>query len=337
MARAPHLRPILPWMLALLVFGYLLWRVPFAHAWDAAENARLLPFVAFTAIATLVWFWIDARVFARLFGRFNTPISMAQARSLRGLTYLLTPVHWNLGRAGVIARLRQSRRVPVLEGTSSMLLLQTIDAILLSTLAWIGLSNLPASGEVALLRTITSVFAVTLFAYLALAISQRPRAAWLLRIRGVSLHHAHRQARVRDLLVLAGWRGAYYAVFVAAYHFGLASFGIDLPLTVAVATVPIIQAIGALPITPAGLGTQQAAMLYFYSPYGAGSASSHGGEPAILAFGLAFPLLVLVLRCLIGSVYLAGLGGAIPNSVPPAAPTAGLESVSARRSATIRA
>ena len=30
------------------------------------------------------------------------------------------------------------------------------------------------------------------------------------------------------------------------------------------ATTPIIQAIGALPITPAGLGTQQAAMLYLW-------------------------------------------------------------------------
>jgi uncharacterized membrane protein YbhN (UPF0104 family) len=56
---------------------------------------------------------------------------------------------------------------------------------------------------------------------------------------------------------------------------------------------------GALPITPAGLGTQQAAMLFFFAPY--------GDDASILAFGLTFPVVLLVLRAALGLPYLKDL------------------------------
>ena len=58
-------------------------------------------------------------------------------------------------------------------------------------------------------------------------------------------------------------------------------------------------AAAVLPITPAGLGTQQATMLYFFA--------RHGNEAAVLAFGLAFPVAVTLGRCLLGLRYLGTL------------------------------
>jgi uncharacterized membrane protein YbhN (UPF0104 family) len=77
------------------------------------------------------------------------------------------------------------------------------------------------------------------------------------------------------------------------------SFGIELPLTLAIAATPAILMAGVVPITPAGLGTQQAVMLYFFAPY--------GDEAAILAFGLTFPVALILFRCLIGLRYLSEL------------------------------
>jgi uncharacterized membrane protein YbhN (UPF0104 family) len=57
--------------------------------------------------------------------------------------------------------------------------------------------------------------------------------------------------------------------------------------------------LGTLPITPAGLGTQAAAMLFFWSEY--------GGKAEILAFGLVFPVALTLSRCLVGLFYLGDL------------------------------
>jgi uncharacterized membrane protein YbhN (UPF0104 family) len=86
---------------------------------------------------------------------------------------------------------------------------------------------------------------------------------------------------------------------VGVFWLGSLSFGIELPLVLVVAATPAILLAGAIPITPAGLGTQQAAMLYFFSPY--------GDEAAILAFGLTFPVALILFRCLIGLRYLGDL------------------------------
>ena len=45
--------------------------------------------------------------------------------------------------------------------------------------------------------------------------------------------------------------------------------------------------------------TQQAAILYFFSPY--------GDEAAILAFGLTFPVALILFRCVLGLRYLSDL------------------------------
>jgi uncharacterized membrane protein YbhN (UPF0104 family) len=94
-------------------------------------------------------------------------------------------------------------------------------------------------------------------------------------------------------------KGLYFAVFVGIFWLGCQCFDVDVPLKLAAAATPVILMAGALLITPAGLGTQQAAMLYFYAPY--------GDDAAILALGLTFPVALLLLRTLLGFPYLKDL------------------------------
>jgi uncharacterized membrane protein YbhN (UPF0104 family) len=94
-------------------------------------------------------------------------------------------------------------------------------------------------------------------------------------------------------------KSVYFAVFLAVYWFGCDAFGINLPISVAAAAAPLIIFAGALPFTPAGLGTQQAAMLSFFAPY--------GDEASILAFGLMYPLTLVLMRALLGLPYLKDL------------------------------
>ncbi|MCP5043448.1 MAG: flippase-like domain-containing protein [bacterium] len=292
-------KKIAPWIVAIAIFAWLFSEVPIEDAWAATRQARLELFLPIMAVAVVLWFSIDSAVFAYLFTRFNAVLPWAEARSLRGLTYLLTPINWNLGTAAVILHLRTSKGIGALESASSMLLYQTVDAMVLAGYALIGTLLLPLTPEIASLRSGALVFVLVPVVSLSIFMGTWPTFRWLARVREAGLFRSHQAAGARDIAVIAGCKAIYFSVFVAMFALGGAAFGIELPLAFAVASTPVILLAGSLPITPAGLGTQQAAMLYFYGPY--------GDKASILAFGLAFPIVLHVFRLLLGLVYLRDL------------------------------
>ncbi len=290
---------IAPWAIAAAILYYLFSEVPVADAWAAARSARLEVFLPLMMAAVLLWFLIDSAAFAFLFTRFNAKLAWAEARSLRGMTYLLTPINWNLGTAAVILHLRTSKRIGALESTSTMLFYQTIDGMVLASCAVLGAIMLAASPEITSLRNIAAGFVFVNAVALAIFMGSWPRLRWIVRIRRLGIFRSHQAAVPRDVVVLVLMKGFYFAVFIAVFWLGCQSFGIDLPLRLAVAATPAILLAGAVPITPAGLGTQQAAMIYFFAPYGT--------EASILAFGLTFPVALLLFRSLLGLRYLKDL------------------------------
>jgi uncharacterized membrane protein YbhN (UPF0104 family) len=119
------------------------------------------------------------------------------------------------------------------------------------------------------------------------------------RLRGAGLFATYRAATVRDLALLVAVRACYFGGFVLFFWFGTQAFHTAVPLAFAMAATPIILVVAALPITPAGLGTQQAAMLYLFEPFGT--------EAAILAFSLAYPVALIVARLPLGMLYIRDL------------------------------
>ena len=65
------------------------------------------------------------------------------------------------------------------------------------------------------------------------------------------------------------------------------------------AATPIVLMAGGLPITPAGLGTQQALLVLFLAPW--------APEAKLLAFGFVFPIAILLVRLPLGLLYLSDL------------------------------
>lgn len=305
MPLSPRFRSFLPWLAGVVLLALVLWRVPPSALQQSIALARLEVFVPLVAAACGAWFLIDALAFGLLFSRFNVDLPLRRALELRGLTYLLTPIHWNVGRIGVIARLHASHRVPLLEGTSSLAFYQTLDAILISSLCGLGISRLGGIGGQdsldvwSTLAWIAATVALSLVTYLALIRSDRFEGPLLSRLRSSAFHRTHRMATAADIATILALRLAYYGVFLVVYAWGTSAFQIDLPVALIVASIPILQCVGALPISPAGFGTQQAAMLILFA--------GHGDEGAIVAFGLALPLLCILFRCLIGLPYLRSI------------------------------
>lgn len=293
------LKKLAPWAIAVGILYYVFADASIAAAWAAARDARLELFLPAMLGAVLLWFLIDSTAFSFLFTRYNAFLSGAEARSLRGVTYLLTPINWNLGTAAVILHLRTSKQIGALDSTSTMMFYQMIDGMLLAGYVLIGVLLLPDSPETRSLRNVALAFeCFQAFSLIAL-MGTRPSWRWLGRMRSRGLFRSLRMATLGDLGTLLLLKALYFAAWIGIYWLGCHSFGIELPLRLAIAATPAILLVGALPVTPAGLGTQQAAMLYFFSPY--------GGEAAILAFGLTFPVALILFRCLIGARYVSDL------------------------------
>lgn len=307
-----HLRRFGPWVLTAAIFAALFWKIPFGEAWGAAREARLDLFLPGVLAAVACWFWLESAAFSYLFTRFNATVSWAEARSLRGMTYLLTPINWNAGTAGIILHLRRSKSIGAIESSSSMLFYGLIDGLVLAGLALVGISLLPETPEVVSLRGVAAAMEGFLIALLVLFMAPAPEWRWLRRLRGFAIFGSHGRARLRDLAWLILLRGAYFSIFVGFFWLGSHAFGVALPFGIAMASMPVILLAAGLPITPAGLGTQQATMLFFYSPY--------GEQAAILAFGLAFPVAVTLARCLLGLTYLRGLARLRLRASEPAFP-----------------
>lgn len=291
----------LSWALALAILAGLLIRTPPSQLVEVTRGARLDRLLLLMVLACGAWLVLESTslwTILRPLHRDTTDavLSWRTVLAVRARSYLLTPIHWNLGRAGFVFELERARGVPMLESSGVLLLQQSVDVWLFAGCAGLGLAALPAStrnpvlaGSIAAIFLALSLILGLLFLLLRTSSPPRPLIE---RIRQSGLAAAFRRTRPRALLRVVLLRSGHCLVFVAAYVWGTAAFGLDLPLAIVLAGVPLIQTVGALPITPAGLGTQQATMLLLFSPYGA--------ESAILAFGLAFVLLQTLLRFAIG-------------------------------------
>lgn len=303
-ARAVELaRGVLPWLVAAFCLGYAFEVVPFRACLEALRQARVEHFFPLATGAVVLWFLLESAAYARLFSRFNAPLSWRDARSLRALTYLLTVIHWHVAKAAVVLRLQATHGVGLMAGTSTLLLYQMLGIVILALFAGAGallVPAMPGSREVAFAAL---ALAAGTSAGLAWARIGRPRLALLDELRALPLLASLRRLEIADVAVVGLLKTAYQLVFVLVYYFGLRSFGLSPSFFHVLVGTALLQAVGSLPISPAGLGTQQAAMLFLFSDPAAEGADG----PALLAFAFTLPFTTMTLRALIACLYLGDL------------------------------
>jgi hypothetical protein len=201
----------------------------------------------------------------------------------------------------------------VLRGVATVLLIMGVNMLALLFLTTGGLAIAPSIPH--------AVVVIVTVAYAGLAVygalvALRPR--WL----------ASRP--IFDVLLQAGWSGHARALLVRVPHIAalvafqtamLRGFGVAVPVVQAVIALPIIFFIAVLPITVQGLGTTQAAMVYFFAPYGQQAgvlAASLVGQALALAFQAVLGLICLQSR--VGQELRAAAGTATATAATTGTP-----------------
>jgi hypothetical protein len=243
------------------------------------------------------------------------PLPLKDVLLVRGATYLLAAINYNVGQGAIVYFVHRVARVPVIRGIATVLLIMGINVLALLFLATFGLVAAPDVPHA--VEVIVAVAYAGLAIYVA-AVIAKPR--WL----------ASRP--LFDVLLGAGLGGHARALLVRLPHIAILfvfqivmmrGFGVAVPILQAAAALPVVYLIAVLPISVQGLGTTQATMIYFFARYAAGD--SHAQQAAVLtaslvgqAGTLAFQIL-LGLACLRSRVGRAVTQAAAESQAAPAA------------------
>ena len=291
------LRSALQWSVGLLVLWLLFRNVPLDETVAAARQADVWLLLLVTAATCVIWFWIDSAAISFLVTRFHVPFSKREARSIRALSYLVAMVNWNLGSGAIMLHLRRSKEIPLTSSLATILFYNSLDGFILLAMAAVGLAT---SGH----GTRGAAFAVAGVLAALIALVAALRADWpewevIARVRNSLPVRTIRAATLRDVTLVGTARLVYFLIFVFYFWAALRAFSVTVPALHLVGSVPLILLAAVLPVTPAGLGTQQAAMVYLLRAF--------GDEANILAFGLVFPISFMVARAVLALFYLGDL------------------------------
>jgi hypothetical protein len=268
-------RRVVPWVVTAGLLFLIFRKISFAQLVDATRGAA--PWTIPAAIAGIAGiYFADSFAIWKTFGWFLAPLSFGQVLVVRGATYLLAAVNYNVGQGAMVYFIHRAKGTTVMRGVATLLLVLGINVLALLGLATVGLFIAPDIPRV--VRVVVVVAFAGLGIY-ALAVAIKPR--WLA------------QRPLFDVLLGAGLGGHLKALAVRLPHIAalvcfittmLHAFGVAVPVRQAIVTLPLVFFIAVLPISVQGLGTTQAAMIFFFARYAPGEAAAQ--RAAVVAASL---------------------------------------------------
>lgn len=297
MAVSRSLRRFWPLLVGCAVLALLLYRVPLAELRTNLRSGPWLALILYTLPLAVVNLLADAWAMGICLAVAGAPRPFRPVLLVRGAGYLLGLVNYALGPSGFVVYLRRTG-VPALRGTGIVFLslITTLGALFVTALA--GLPAVAGTRVGAAIVPLVLCGVAGLAVYLV-AVAVRPR--FLARHELLAPFF---DAGPRGTLAAIAARVPHVLTVCLGMWGALRVWGVHMPFDRALALTPPVLLAGALPVSPAGLGTMQAVQILLFSPYAA-AATAAGREAAVFAFSLAFGLLGLVFQALTGLVCLA--------------------------------
>ena len=295
-----RLRGLGPWLLAAAVLAWIFHRLPLHTVGAALARGPWPQLVAYVAVEIAIVLLCDVAAAAVAVRVSGGAVPFARLLRMRGATYLLSIVHPVAGQGSFGWFLAREGRGGWNAGGVVLLLLVT-QALALGTGGAAGLLLAPPWLRAPALPVVALIGAGMLV-YLAV-VAARPR-----RLARVALLEPLFAAGVRGHLETIAARLPHVAALVLLQWGAFRVWGIAVPLLVALGLIPLVLFVGALPITPGGLGTVQALQATLFARYAMG-ATDQARQASVVALSLAHAALGIAAQLLIGAVCMRMLGG----------------------------
>ncbi len=280
----------------LVIYGVLFQKMGFARTFEQIRQARAWPLVVAAAASLVAAVLMNSFVWQRILAAMGVRLSFRRAvfaeNASLPLRMLLPAKSGEIFKAMYV---KSAGAAGLTQGLGSVMFHKIINVIALMLL------SLPAvAGEagatpqkllVLLVLTMWLYFRPQMFQSLAERTSrplpERFRNA-LSKVVG-ALGHTPIGRKVKLLVMAVVFQSAHLISVAMIFH----SLGADVPPRVLCAYVPVSVLVGIVPVALYGLGTREAAFVYFFSP--------HVGEPSAMAAALLFTGIQFLLPVLTGS------------------------------------
>lgn len=267
-------------------------------------------FGGFMTIFTVMMLWADAFAIASVYRRTLGPTSVRDMAVLRGASYLPSLLNYHLGQAMFTWYISRSYRAPVWQvaGTTLLNYCATLGSlVVLAAGAW-ALSADPKPWLSHALLLLASLAALYL---LAISFAQ----SWLVRWEATRV------------LTEAGLKGHLWALVTRLPHIAVLFtgswipfffFDVPIPLTDALVFIPILLLVGALPLTPQGVGTREIVALQLLSSHAPGTTEEGAAKitACCLCWAVALTLVEAALS-LIASPMVAKIASPSRHAIEP--------------------
>jgi hypothetical protein len=292
---------VLPWLVAIVVLGWLFTTVPGDALVGALRRVPLrlyLVLVVAHATATLLADGLACLITIR-YALGARVLRYLDAVTIRGATYLLGLVNYGVGQGGIAYFLNQRHGVPLPEAFGVVLLMAGINVSLVAAAAAAGLIFGGAPAQPAL-RAVVLTLACVFPAYLVV-LAWRP--GWLARIRLLRpLFDAGLKGNLMGLLA----RTPHVVVLLTGHFLAMRLFGVRPTPAQTLTLLPLVFFVAVVPVSPFGLGTAQATAVALLSPLAA-FPREDDRQAAVLAYSLSYQALGMIVQALLGVSFLRRL------------------------------
>ena len=303
-------KKVFPWLVAAGVFAWLFSQYPPQNIYNSLKYVNILSFCAVAVSYFLIMFLIDTFSISRILARFGHPESVRELLPARGATYLLMVVNYAASQAAFAFYQYRRHGIPIAKMLGIFGIIVVVDLIILATLAFVTTFFTSWPFEIGgmniahFVRVFTVAAVGGLFA-LVIAANAFANNSFMRRLRRYRLVELLATTRPADYLVIVVARLPVHAFIMCGMYVAITTFNVHVPFMKVLSNVPLIFFIGALPITPGGLGTSNAALVELLKPFVEGQAISSGAVAAgdlLFSFSLLWLFVNYLMKALTGLV-----------------------------------
>jgi len=306
-------KKIIPWAVAGLIFVYLFSKYPPQNIYNSLKSLNIPFFCILASSYAILMYFLDTFSINRILQGFGHESSYKELLPARGLTYLIMIINYAASQAALA--LYQNRRygLPMSEMFGIFGIIVVIDLFILANLAFVTtfftswpfmVGGLNIADFVRLFTVIGYLF---FFFNIAFWKGMFGKISFLERLRTKDFFSVLSRAGTMDYLRVALYRLPVHTFIMIGMYFAIKPFDAYIPFMSVLANIPLVFFIGALPISPGGLGASNVAIVELLQPFISSPLIDSGRFTAgemLLSFSLVWMFANYTMKGLIGVVCL---------------------------------
>ena len=293
-----------PIVISAGILFYIFYKVDFAKVGYAIKTGENLIFFPMALGYFIITYLLECGGLYFIYNWSGAPSTYKEMLPVRGATYLLSMINYNVGLGGIVYYIHKKKKIPVMDALSTLLFMSGWDFYIMVFMCSYGLFGYGLEQQgLAGLRIFCLVIMATLVPYIFFVFQPISRLTgrnltprWLQKIRDWKLLSFIKWASVKRHVQLIAIRLPIHLFLVLGHWAALRCYHVEVPFVAAMAFIPVIILIGVIPITFHGWGAIQAAAIALFSQWGTAA--------DILAYSVMMGLTFHVIQVVLGLGFL---------------------------------